>query len=28
MACTIREAYAATITVVILVDDGQDVADD
>jgi len=24
MACAIREAYAATLTVVILVDDGQD----
>jgi hypothetical protein len=24
MACAIREAYAATLTVVILVDDGQE----
>jgi hypothetical protein len=28
MACAIREAYAATVTVVILVDDEQDRRDD
>lgn len=28
MACAIREAYAATLTVVILVDGGQDGARD
>jgi hypothetical protein len=28
MACAIREAYAATLTVVILVDDEQDAGHD